>query len=130
MSEKRIVPEPPEPRPEEDSLDVWGFRDSGFDVNAAGRVTFRGERYAISGTVMPSFLPWPDERLDRAAAFRQRSRRTQARRKHLRQARPGSRQRPSGVGRTRIPARLTTLVISVDPLPMSGGQGSRAQISH
>jgi alkyldihydroxyacetonephosphate synthase len=61
MSEKRIVPEPPAPRPAgEESLDVWGFRDSGFQVNAAGQVEFRGTRYAISGKVIPNLLPWAE----------------------------------------------------------------------
>lgn len=59
MSAKRIVPEPPQPQGEE-SLDVWGFRDSGFQVNAAGQVEFRGARYAISGQVIPSLLPWAE----------------------------------------------------------------------
>jgi alkyldihydroxyacetonephosphate synthase len=56
---KRIVPEPPRSAGEE-SLDVWGFRDSGFQVNAAGQVEFRGSRYAISGKVVPSLLPWAE----------------------------------------------------------------------
>jgi alkyldihydroxyacetonephosphate synthase len=59
MSEKRIVPEPPQPAGEE-SLDVWGFRDSGFLVNAAGEVEFRGSRYAISGQRIPNLMPWAE----------------------------------------------------------------------
>jgi alkyldihydroxyacetonephosphate synthase len=59
MSEKRIVPEPP-PTAGEESLDVWGFRDSGFTVTDAGGVTFRGARYAISGKRIPSLLPWAE----------------------------------------------------------------------
>ena len=54
---KRIVPEPPRSAGDE-SLDVWGFRDSGFQVNAAGQVEFRGSRYAISGKRIPNLLPW------------------------------------------------------------------------
>ena len=54
---KRIVPEPPRSAGEE-SLDVWGFRDSGFQVNAAGQVEFRGSRYEISGKRIPNLLPW------------------------------------------------------------------------
>jgi len=58
---RRIVPEPPAPLAEEtESLDVWGFRDSGFSVNETGQVTFRGSRYAISGKVIPSLLPWAE----------------------------------------------------------------------
>jgi alkyldihydroxyacetonephosphate synthase len=56
---KRIVPEPPRSAGDE-SLDVWGFRDSGFQVNAAGQVEFRGSRYAISGKVIPNLLPWAE----------------------------------------------------------------------
>jgi len=57
----RIVPEPPAPRaPGEESLDVWGFSDSGFEVNARGEVAFRGRRYAISGKRIPSLLPWAE----------------------------------------------------------------------
>jgi len=60
-SAHRILPEPPVPRPPgEESLDVWGFADSGFRVNAAGQVEFRGARYAISGKVIPSLLPWAE----------------------------------------------------------------------
>jgi alkyldihydroxyacetonephosphate synthase len=58
---KRIVPEPPLPRPSDsESLDVWGFSDSGFQVNEAGQVEFRGARYAISGQRIPSLLPWAE----------------------------------------------------------------------
>ena len=62
---KRIEPEPPsrDPRGAE-HLDVWGFADSGFAVNAAGEVTFRGDRYPISGQVLAEFLPWARETLD------------------------------------------------------------------
>src|SRR5574338_219674 len=57
----RIVPEPPTPRaPGEEAPDVWGFADSGFQVNAAGEVEFRGSRYAISGKRIPSLLPWAE----------------------------------------------------------------------
>jgi alkyldihydroxyacetonephosphate synthase len=57
----RIVPDPPTPRaPGEEAPDVWGFADSGFQVNAAGEVEFRGSRYAISGKRIPSLLPWAE----------------------------------------------------------------------
>ena len=57
----RIIPEPPSPlAPGAESLHVWGFSDSGFEVNAAGQVWFRGSRYAISGKVIPSLLPWAE----------------------------------------------------------------------
>jgi alkyldihydroxyacetonephosphate synthase len=58
---RRIVPEPPTPLASDaESLDVWGFRDSGFSVNESGQAEFRGARYAISGKVMPSLLPWAE----------------------------------------------------------------------
>jgi alkyldihydroxyacetonephosphate synthase len=57
--EKRIVPDPPL-RAGDESLDVWGFRDSGFVVDEAGHVSFRGARYAISGKRIPSLLPWAE----------------------------------------------------------------------
>jgi alkyldihydroxyacetonephosphate synthase len=58
---RRIVPEPPAPiAPGEISLDVWGFSDSGFQINEAGQVEFRGSRYAISGKVIPNLLPWAE----------------------------------------------------------------------
>lgn len=58
---KRIVPEPPVREPaDSESLDVWGFRDSGFQVNGDGQVEFRGTRYAISGKRIPNLLPWAE----------------------------------------------------------------------
>ena len=58
---RRIVPEPPTPlAPDAESLEVWGFRDSGFMVNEAGQVEFRGARYPISGKVIPNLLPWAE----------------------------------------------------------------------
>ena len=39
---------------------MWGFADSGFRVNEAGQVEFRGARYAISGKVIPNLLPWAE----------------------------------------------------------------------
>jgi alkyldihydroxyacetonephosphate synthase len=61
LEASRIVPEPPAPlAPDSESLDVWGFADSGFEVNAAGQVRFRGARYAISGKLIPSLLTWAE----------------------------------------------------------------------
>lgn len=55
------MPEPLPPQPAgEESLDVWGFADSGFEVTATGQVGFRGGRYAISGKVIPGLLPWAE----------------------------------------------------------------------
>jgi alkyldihydroxyacetonephosphate synthase len=62
---KRIEPDPPARDPRDtEHLDVWGFADSGFAVNAAGEVTFTGARYPISGKRLPDFLPWARETLD------------------------------------------------------------------
>jgi alkyldihydroxyacetonephosphate synthase len=55
----RIHPAAPARRAKDElSLDVWGYRDSGFVVSPDGEVTFKGDRYDISGTAMPDLLPW------------------------------------------------------------------------
>src|ERR1051326_5780058 len=61
-----IIPEsPPPPSPEEtESLDVWGFRDTRFDISAKGHVMIRGTRYELSGKELPRFLPWVREVLE------------------------------------------------------------------
>lgn len=56
---QRIVPGPPPPSDRADeSLDVWGFRDSAFTVLPNGSVLLTGSRYALSGTELPDLLPW------------------------------------------------------------------------
>jgi len=61
LASNRIVPEPPKPNAADaESLDAWGFQDSGFEVDAAGQVGFRGRRYAISGQAIPDLLPWAE----------------------------------------------------------------------
>jgi alkyldihydroxyacetonephosphate synthase len=58
----RIYPEVPPPKAEADlSLDVWGYHDSGFEITPGGDVSFKGDRYAISGTILPDLLPWASE---------------------------------------------------------------------
>lgn len=47
-----------EPKPDPESLDVWGFPDSGFEVTDKGVVKARGHRYEISGSELPDLLPW------------------------------------------------------------------------
>jgi alkyldihydroxyacetonephosphate synthase len=61
--ENRIVPEEaPAPGPgEAESLDVWGFKDTHFDISENGHVTIRGNRYELSGKELPRFLPWVRE---------------------------------------------------------------------
>ena len=56
---QRILPDPPRPAGEE-RRDGWGFRDSGFRIDAEGRVEFTGSRYAISGKKIPGLLPWAE----------------------------------------------------------------------
>jgi alkyldihydroxyacetonephosphate synthase len=54
-----VVPDPIEVAPEEAEAEaVWGFADTAFEVNAAGRVALTGTRYALSGHELPSLLPW------------------------------------------------------------------------
>lgn len=55
----RIIPEPrPHGEGDEESPDVWGFRDSAFSVLPNGNVTLTGSRYALSGLELPELLPW------------------------------------------------------------------------
>src|SRR6516162_1886941 len=61
-----ITPEgPPPPGPDEaESLDVWGFNDTHFDISENGHVMIRGARYELSGKELPRFLPWVREVLE------------------------------------------------------------------
>ena len=43
---------------EEESLEVWGFRDSSFTIAPNGSVRFSGARYPVSGLELPELLPW------------------------------------------------------------------------
>ena len=55
----RIVPgDPPFHDGDEESLDVWGFQDSGFTSSPNGKVMLAGSRYPLSGTELPELLPW------------------------------------------------------------------------
>jgi len=59
-----LVPEPIPPNSiDAESLDVWGFRDSGFAINENGDAVMRGNRYELSGKVLPRLLPWIRETL-------------------------------------------------------------------
>ena len=45
---QRIVPEPYAPDPaDEESLDVWGFRDTAFRAREDGVVVLTGSRYDL-----------------------------------------------------------------------------------
>ena len=61
-----IYPETPpaQDASEEESFDVWGFRDTHFDFSENGHVIIRGTRYELSGKELPRFLPWVRETLD------------------------------------------------------------------
>ncbi|PYT03821.1 MAG: oxidase, partial [Acidobacteria bacterium] len=63
---KIIKPEaPPAPGSDEaESPDVWGFRDTHFDISENGHVIIRGTRYELSGKELPRFLPWVREVLE------------------------------------------------------------------
>ena len=62
--ETRIYPEPLEPDPSEvESLDVWGFRDTAFEVRADGVVVLKGRRYALCGEEMADLLPWVQQKI-------------------------------------------------------------------
>jgi alkyldihydroxyacetonephosphate synthase len=65
-AKKIIKPETrPQPGPNEaESLDVWGFRDTHFDISENGHVIIRGNRYELSGKELPRFLPWVRETLE------------------------------------------------------------------
>lgn len=41
-----------------ESLDVWGFQDSRFELNLQGQVYFTGSRYSLSGHTLPALIPW------------------------------------------------------------------------
>lgn len=57
-SSGRIDPGPPPSDDGEPRLDVWGFTDTRFVINAVGNVVLDGNRYLLSGQELPSFLPW------------------------------------------------------------------------
>ena len=60
----RIVPgDPPRRDLEHESLDVWGFRDTAFQVRPDETVVLTGSRYELSGAVLPDLLPWTRETL-------------------------------------------------------------------
>lgn len=61
-SPTRIFPPAPDPKPdEEESLDVWGFRDTHFEILSNGSVRLTGTRYSLCGQELPSLLPWVSE---------------------------------------------------------------------
>lgn len=64
-SESLIYPERLQASPSDaESLDVWGFKDSGFTINENGHVVLRGNRYELSGKELPRLIPWVRETLE------------------------------------------------------------------
>ena len=58
-SSSRIIPDPPLlPSGDEESLDVWGFRDTHFQITLAGNVILTGSRYPLCDQELPNLLPW------------------------------------------------------------------------
>jgi len=58
--EARLIrPEPPSVRAaDRPRLDVWGFTDSAFRINANDAVEMTGDRYSLAGAELPDLLPW------------------------------------------------------------------------
>lgn len=59
----RILPKSPvhSPDQDEESLDVWGFKDTSFRINEKGHVELTGKRYPLCGDELESLLPWVRE---------------------------------------------------------------------
>ncbi len=57
--ESVVSPEPPRPDTNDaESLDVWGFRDSGFAINENGHAFLKGNRYEFISRLTPhTFRP-------------------------------------------------------------------------
>lgn len=64
-SHKDSVPVPNFPSKRQEVLrwNGWGYKDSSFLLNAKGLATFKGERYPISGVVMPHLREWMEKEL-------------------------------------------------------------------
>ncbi|MEM7410046.1 MAG: FAD-binding oxidoreductase [Myxococcota bacterium] len=59
MEAKRIVPEPWVPDPQDvESFDVWGFRDTAFQLRDDGTVVLTGSRYPLCGEELAELLGW------------------------------------------------------------------------
>ena len=54
----RPVAPAPAPPEDEESLDVWGFRDTRFFMNDRDVVEIAGNRYELSGCELPLLVPW------------------------------------------------------------------------
>ncbi|HEY8493904.1 MAG TPA: FAD-binding oxidoreductase [Myxococcota bacterium] len=64
LQARRIVPDPPPRDPaDEESLDVWGFRDTRFVARPDGVVVLTGRRYPLSGQELPELLAWTQRQI-------------------------------------------------------------------
>ena len=59
MKQGRITPVPPELRAEDrESISVWGFDDTAFEMLDGDVVRLTGDRYEIAGQELPELLGW------------------------------------------------------------------------
>lgn len=55
----RVVPEPPVIGPgDEESISVWGFSDTAFEILDGDVVRLSGDRYELAGQELPDLLGW------------------------------------------------------------------------
>src|SRR5687768_5638062 len=55
----RIVPPAPVlPAQDQESLDVWGFKDTRFQIRENASVVLTGNRYELCGQELPHLVPW------------------------------------------------------------------------
>lgn len=59
------------PSKDQESLNVWGFSDTGFTINPAGNVVMKGSRYPLCGQELPTLLPWIQQVMDIKLDLRQ-----------------------------------------------------------
>jgi alkyldihydroxyacetonephosphate synthase len=55
---KIVPPAPQQSLNDGESQEVWGFKDSRFEINDRGHVILLGDRYDLSGHELPDLLPW------------------------------------------------------------------------
>jgi len=61
---ERIVPPAPPPRDDSlESLPVWGFRDTAFQVLPNRSVVLTGGRYPLCGAELPDLVPWMETQI-------------------------------------------------------------------
>lgn len=60
----RVAPAAPDLAQSSESLDVWGFTDTRFQLGSDGAVTLTGDRYALCGQPLPHLLTWVEDTMD------------------------------------------------------------------